>query len=310
MSGYNSIENVNSSQAAAIPGLFGIWLILNTFLTINIALLIISRHSCKRILSGLVLISLVAVIFGSIMDGKSQGLLIVASIILPSIIIGMSYFLTNSRFRSFKRRVFLLSIAALISIILLFGFIGYIRTGGRIEGGSIMQIFNYLQFPLINMEWQLQEFGLVDGAGNIFPLLAGLIPYRLISGSEYGLYNTYAIFSFFYPEPGIGAGYFGPAHLAFGIVGVIVFGFLTGLISRKIFNLARFDPRWSVPYSCFVWPLISAHSYSHLTSALFFLIPFFFSIIISHFVFFSRPLKNPPYLPQMCYHMHNGSLQI
>lgn len=285
LSGSTTIDNINESQSTTIPGLFGIWLVSNTVLAISATLAVIARHSCKRTLSVLILVLGLAVIFGSIMAGKRQSLLIAGSLIIPSIIIGMNYFLTNHRLRFFNRRIFKLTIISLIAVVFAFGVIGHLRTAGSIEGGSIMQLFNYLEYPLINMEWQLREFGLLDGAENIIPLISGFIPYKLISGSDFGLDNTYAIYSFFYPEPGIGAGYFGAVHLAFGIVGVIVFGALTGLISRKVFNLAKFDPRWSVPYSCFVWPLISAHSYSHLTSILFFFLPFVLSIVISHFVF-------------------------
>lgn len=135
------------------------------------------------------------------------------------------------------------------------------------------------------MEWQLSVFGLFEGAGNIVPLLSGFIPYKIISGRDFGMDNTIEIYSFFYPEPGIGSGFFGPVHLAFGIYGVLLFGAFAGYFASKIFGLANKDPRWIIPYTIFIWPLIAAHSYSHLTSILFFILPFTLSIIISHFVF-------------------------
>lgn len=292
LSGAITIENVNESQSVAIPGLFGIWLVLNTVLAINLALAVIARHSSIRIISVMILVMGLAVFFGSVMAGKRQSLLIAVSLVIPSIAFGMNYFLTDRRLRVFHVRVLKLSISSLGAIVFVFGIIGHLRTSGQIEGNSIMQIFSYLEYPLINMEWQLIEFGLVESANIILPFIAGFIPYKLISGADFGLDNTYTIYSFFYPEPGIGAGYFGPVHLAFGINGVIVFGALTGLISRIIYNRAIFDPRWSVPYSCFVWPLISAHSYSHLTSVLFFFLPFVLSVIISYFVF--KRIKKAP----------------
>jgi oligosaccharide repeat unit polymerase len=285
LKGSLAVDAVNDAQASSFPGLFGIWLLSNTMLIISVTLSVISRLSYKPILSTIIKISIVAVIFGAIMAGKRQSLLIAATIIIPSIIIGIKFYLTKEKFRALSRRITFLTFITFTFLIIAFGVIGQIRTGNDIEIDSRVQIFNYLEYPLINMEWQLSEFGLLNGAGNIIPLVAGLIPYKLVSGSEYGLDNTFAIYSFFYPEPGIGAGFFGPVHLAFGILGVVFFGAVTGFYSRKVFNLANSDPRWLVPYSCFVWPLVSAHSYSHLTSILFFILPFVLSVFLSRYVF-------------------------
>jgi oligosaccharide repeat unit polymerase len=230
LTGALAVDAVNEIQASSIPGLFGVWFLANSILVIATSLMLVSNLSRRTFFTAILVLSICAVFFGAIVAGKRQSLLIAATIIIPSVIIGTKFFLTKNKARVLDRRIILSAIVSVIFLVIIFGVIGQVRTSNNIESSSLLQIFNYLEYPLINMEWQLSEFGLIGGASIITPLFAGLIPYKFISGSEFGLDNTFAIYSFFYPEPGIGAGYFGPIHLAFGVLGVLFFGLVTGYL--------------------------------------------------------------------------------
>lgn len=291
VSSSSDINAVNETQATEIPGLFGLWFIINIILSLVLSLEIVATIPRNRISSMYVLLGTTAVLLGAILAGKRQGLIVSISIIAPAIIIALSHLNDPKTKKIILRKININLFIWLALFFVSFGAIGTIRSGGDAGGGSLRQMLSYLDFPLINMEWQIQEFGLFSGSGNFLPLISGIIPYKAIAGSEFGIDFSYIVFGFMYPEPGIGAGFFGPVHLSFGIYGVIAFSAIIGYFSRKIFNKAITDPRWGLPYCIFVWPLFSAHSYSHFISALFFLLPFIISIATSHYSY--QKISNP-----------------
>jgi oligosaccharide repeat unit polymerase len=193
-------------------------------------------------------------------------------------------FLENIDVSHRRNEIFkILSSSAVWSIVLaviFFVVVGSLRNGAEISSG-FYQISQYLQFPLINLEWQIAEFGFFWGQSNWFPLISGMIPHKLLASSDISQSMAQLVFGFTYPEPGIGAGYFGPAHLALGLTGVIVYGFFTGLVSAFFYSKSQISVVWIVPYSFFIWPLISAHSYNHFLTLLFFPAPLLISLALS-----------------------------
>lgn len=281
------VGDVNQLQASSFPGLFGIWLTVNNLLifivSVSIFMFVSNRENFPRYL----ILAIIFIIFGAILGGKRQGLFVAGSVTFSFVYIALAnHFQSGLAKNILKKSIAIFYFFALV-LIVISALIAAIRVVDN-SGLGFVSLYRYLEYPLINMEWQIDNFGLVAGADNFFPLVAGFIPYKLIFGSMYGIENAELIFDFFYPEPGIGAGYFGPVHLAYGLSGVIVFGFFTGYLAKKVYNLAIVDIRWVLPYSTFIWPLFSAHSYTHFLSLLFFATPFLFSWFISKYCFKSQ----------------------
>ncbi len=282
--GSMDVGAVNQLQASSFPGLFGVWFTVNNLLISIVSVAILMCVSNHENFPRYLVMGIIFIIFGAILGGKRQGLFIAGGVMFSFVFIAIGNHFQLSLAKNILKKSIVIFYFFIMALILISAFIATIRVVDNSESGFV-SLYRYLDYPLINMEWQIDNFGLIAGADNIFPLVAGFIPYKLISGSGYGLENTELIFDFFYPEPGIGAGYFGPAHLAFGMIGVIVFGFITGYFSRKIYNLAIVDIRWVLPYCTFIWPLFSAHSYTHFLSFLFFVVPFIASCLISRYCF-------------------------
>lgn len=281
-SNISDIHDMNVDQSTAVPGLFGINLIMNTSAVFMIA---ISRNAqnigvlvLKRHVTMLLSISL----FLAIISTAKRQFLIEAIVLYFSI----SVLIQGAKNKSvIKKNLKYISIGVVSVLIFtaVFGFIGNLRSIDGV-GSGFEQIKLYLEYPLINLEWQLANYGYIVPELKIEPIIFNFVPYKFFAGSATGRDVTELVYGFLYPEPGIGAGMFGPLILAFGLWGVIFFSFGIGWFCQEIYSRSLVDYRYIVPYATCVWPLVSGHSYNHFLSPIFFWIPFMSAIGISRII--------------------------
>ena len=279
--GIVNVNDVNDIQSTSNSSIFGLFYSIQTCFLILISQGI-GFSLINRKLNINLLIYLALIFFGSFISGKRQGAVIITSVFLTSFLIYAGYMKDYILARRLFRMATFYGILFLVLFIPLFGLIGSLRSGSNL-GDGVTQLFTYLDFPLINFEWQCEEFGLFRGANNWAPFFSSMVPYKLIANTNLFFDSYDQIYNFSYPEPGIGAGYFGNVHLALGFLGVLVYGFITGIFCKKIFLLAISNIQWVVPYGLITWPLLSAHSYAHFNNLIFFPLPFLLSVAIAKF---------------------------
>jgi len=260
-----SVKEINDLQATGFPGQFGILLVLNTLCMISCAALIISKSFKRKGLytSIFFLIS----ILGSLSAGKRQGIFILLSIVSIAYIAKM-----NSESKKVPKSLIITLAIAVGSLLATFALIGQMRD-------SDTGIINYMEYPLINFEWQIENFKFMGG-GNIFPMIAGFFPYKMLINEETiaGLGEgenpvTQIIFGFVYPEPGIGAGFYGALHLGVGFIGCIVFALILGACIGRLYQKSHNNIHSLMLYCICAWPLASSLSYNLFLVAGFFLVP-------------------------------------
>ena len=259
------IREVNALQANGFFGQFGLFLIFTILSSVIYCLLLLSEPFQNK--ATYQKIFLAAAIIGSLSAGKRQGLFLLIALIVVMHIIKLT--VTGRRLKTSSLFTILLGVILAICI---FEYIGYLRGAG-------LSFISYLEYPVINFEWQMSTFGM-DGPSNLFPLISGFIPFKilidlsssesLISGEE-----SYAelVYGFRYPEPGIGAGFYGPIHLGLGIYGCILYALLFGLFIGHIYRSAYNSLNYKIIYGLCAWPLVSALSYNLFLISSFFVLP-------------------------------------
>lgn len=267
-----SILEVNALQATGFFGQFGLFLIFTILSSVIYCLLLLSepfknKETYKNIFFA-------AAIIGSLSAGKRQGLFLLMALIVVIHIIKLS--MTGRRLKTSS--IFTILLVVIFAIII-FEYIGNLRGAGS-------SFISYLEYPVINFEWQMATFGM-DGSGNLFPLISGFIPYKILidfSSTEYLISGGESVgeilYGFRYPEPGIGAGFYGPIHLGIGFFGCILYALIFGFVIGHIYRLAHTRLNYKIIYGLCAWPLVSALSYNLFLISSFFVLPVLSAIIL------------------------------
>jgi oligosaccharide repeat unit polymerase len=266
------IREVNLIQSTGFFGQFGLFLIFTILCSVIYCLLILSEPFQNKVTYKNIF--LIAAIVGSLSAGKRQGLFILITLMVVVHIINLS-----KTGRRVKLSLFFTIIFGIILAICIFEYIGYLRGAG-------LSFVSYLEYPIINFEWQISTFG-VSGPNNLFPLISGFIPYKILfdySATEYIISGeeSYAelIFGFRYPEPGIGAGFYGPIHLGFGLSGCLLYALIFGIFIGYIYRSAHSSLNFKIIYGLCAWPLVSALSYNLFLISSFFVLPTLCALIL------------------------------
>jgi oligosaccharide repeat unit polymerase len=211
-------------------------------------------------------------IFGSLVAGKRQGLLIFITFLLCGLSIQfgnplkpiLKFFALPSN-RVVRTVIYSSVIGALV---LLIGFLSSLRMGTGSEVSGIDEILNYLQYPLINLEAQCEEIGLGPYKYNLLYPLLTLLPFKAYETIAPPLNELP-----FRPEPTIGAGFYGSIHWGMGLVGIVFYAFIFGMISKFFYKKSSTSLFHLLVYCQISWTLLSAHTYNHFFTLIFLPIP-------------------------------------
>ena len=151
-------------------------------------------------------------------------------------------------------------------LILLTGFLGSVRVGGRLgfDWSGMQDLIHYLELPLINFEGQTAIIGFGPHIFNPGGLLIGLLPSKLAAPLIGSVYQVP-----FLLEPTLGAGFYGPLLWETGMPGVVVFSFLVGRLSKSFYNRAYSSLFHFLVYCLMSWALFAAHTYNHFLTLIF-----------------------------------------
>jgi oligosaccharide repeat unit polymerase len=233
-------------------------------------------------------------VFGSLISGKRQGLLIC----LTFLACGLSICFNNPLkpilkfFNLPNGQVIRLAIYAstIGGLVALFGFLSYLRIGSGAEISGMAEILNYLQYPLINLESQCAQIGLNPYKPSFFYPLLTLLPYRLYEGLALALSDLPMR-----PEPTIGAGFYGNIHWGLGIPGVIIYAVLFGFLAQYFYKKAANHFPHLLIYCQISWTLLSAHTYNHFFTLIFLPVPallfLVFSALFNHAHIHPKPVN-------------------
>lgn len=291
ITGVSNVTEVNELQRDSGFGQLGSLTALLFFLNGLLLVLLIKSAEIKKKPKLLFFLAFCVEIFGTLVAGKRQGLLIC----LTFLACGLSIYFNNPlkpvlKFLNLPSsraiRVFIYS--TIIGILLfLIGFLSSLRVGTGAEVSGIEEILNYLQFPLINLEAQCQEIGLSPYKFNVLYPLLTLLPYKAYEGFAPAL-NELPI----RPEPTIGAGFYGNIHWGLGITGIIIYAFLFGFISKYFYKKASKGLPYLLIYCQISWTLLSAHTYNHFFTLIFLPVPAILFFVFC--VLFNRSIKQEP----------------
>lgn len=295
----STVADANNLQNNASSGQFGILLALLFFLNPLILLIIIRSFESGRKDTIIFLSVSFIEIFGGLMAGKRQAMMITSMFIAC----GLSLHF-NDPFKPLLDiinipknnliRLFLLG--GLVSLIIwIMGAMIGLRTGNATTAFSgIDEILTYLELPLINLESQCEAIGLGFEQKNFAYPFIRLLPYGLIQSIMMSAKDLP-----YYPEPTASAGFYGELHWGFGLYGIILFSFIAGLVSKYLYTRASYSIFHFLAYCQISWTLISAHSYNHFLTLMFIPVPtlilFLFSRIIDNSKFSTtKSLKIQP----------------
>ncbi|MEA5566421.1 O-antigen polymerase [Anabaena sp. UHCC 0399] len=211
-------------------------------------------------------------IFAGIMAGKRQSLLMT----IMFLSCGLSIYYNNFLVYIFNiiyipRNPVLrliLSIMGLVFIVTLIGILGSLRTGSNSDDSGIDQIITYLQLPLINLEAQCRDIGLIPEKTNLLYPLLSLLPKKIYEGLIFDEIDFPIR-----PEPTIGAGFYGTIHWGTGIIGIIIYSLIFGLISKYFYKGSFNNLLHLLVYCQISWTLFSAHTYNHFLNLIYLPIP-------------------------------------
>jgi oligosaccharide repeat unit polymerase len=266
------VNTVNELQKESGFGQLGIFTISLFFLNGLLLALLIKSIETNQKINWFFLFASTIEIFGTLISGKRQGILIYIVYILCGLSIRFNNPLTTllKTFKLPSNKILRLTIFISGFTLLLFaiGFISSLRGGRGIERSGIDEIMDYLQFPLINLEAQCQQIGLNPYKFNfVYPLIS-LLPFKLFE--NFALANSDLPFR---PEPTIGAGFYGNIHWGLGIIGIALYSFLFGLVSKYFYQNSFKRLSHLLIYCLISWTLLSAHTYNHFLNLIFIPVP-------------------------------------
>ncbi|MBW4665957.1 MAG: oligosaccharide repeat unit polymerase [Cyanomargarita calcarea GSE-NOS-MK-12-04C] len=279
ITGTSNVTEVNEIQRESGFGQLGALTVSLFLLNGFLLILIIKNFESKQKATLLFILIFCIQIFGGLMAGKRQSLLTTIMFLFCGLSIRYNNPLkpitqilnipTNKIIR------FFLFASILTIIVSLMGFISSARTGGTgSEVSGIEEIFNYLQFPLINLEAQCGEIGLGPYKFNFLYPLFSLLPNKIYEGIAPGLSDLPIR-----PEPTIGAGFYGNIHWGMGLLGIVIYSFVIGLTSKYFYKKSFTSLFHLLVYCQISWTLLSAHTYNHFFNLIFLPIPSFLFFI-------------------------------
>jgi oligosaccharide repeat unit polymerase len=278
-----TVDDINELQASSGFGQLGLLLISGFLLNAVILTRICIWHYLGMRNKIFTFIIIFISIITSVIAGKRQGLAISVVFVGIGLIIIFSdpllYLFRRTRIRFAKLIVKSIYAFLLFSFILLFGYIGKIRGGESDISLELIlgELVKYYELPLINFEHLYSIIGFGPYDFNLLTLLIGFIPYKW-------LIDLNLIKDMLVPlEPTAGYGFFGGIIYSFGILGVIIFSFFSGGLSRVIYNKSFYSFTFLLIYCQLSWTLIAAHTYNFILSAHFLWAPAALFVIFNYF---------------------------
>lgn len=285
ITGVTNVTEINDLQSESGFGQLGTLSASLFFLNGLLLILMIKSAEVQKRPRLIFLIALCLEVFSTSMSGKRQGLIIC----LTFLACGLSMYFGNPLKPLLKffhlpngRVVRSLIYSSIVgSFIFLMGFMTSLRVGSGFQISGISEIFNYLQYPLINLEAQCGEIGLSPDHHNfLYPLLT-LLPYK--AAADFMPFLSELPIR---PEPTIGAGFYGQIHWGLGITGVMFYSFVFGLISKYFYKKSSTSLVHLLIYCQIFWTLLAAHTYNHFFTLIFLPIPAILFFVFC--VFFNR----------------------
>jgi oligosaccharide repeat unit polymerase len=278
-----TVSDANDIQTNAGGGQFGVLLVLLLFLNSLIVMFIIKNFESGRQDTLIFLAIAFVEIFGSLMAGKRQGIMITLMFILCGLSLRFQDPLKPIAkimgIPSNKLIKFLILIAIGSLMVWLMGAMMGLRNGNAGSASGTDEILTYLELPLINLESQCEAIGFgFDQKSFLYPFVH-LLPYTLTQGMMLSIKDLP-----FHPEPTASAGFYGELHWGFGIYGIIVFSFIAGLICKYLYSRSSSSIFHFLAYCQISWTLISAHSYNHFLTLMFIPVPVFIIFVFSKII--------------------------
>lgn len=164
-----------------------------------------------------------------------------------------------------------------VAVLIFFESIGTLRTGQG-ERGDFGEAVRYLELPLINLEYQCELAGFGPGDSCPRALCRNLLPRR----AQLILPDSFVNFR---PpprlEPTSPTGFYGELHWYSGVVGVILFAFFAGWLSKLCYVNASRSPFLFFCYCQLAWPLVACHTYNHFLNLLYVPVPVFLCRVLA-----------------------------
>jgi oligosaccharide repeat unit polymerase len=280
LTGTANVLEINEFQRDSGFGQFGFLTASLFFLNGLLLILLIKGMEAQRQPKFIFLIAFGVEVFGSLIAGKRQGLLIC----LTFLACGLSLYFNNPlkpilnllNLPSGKSiRIFIYA-ATVSGLVGLMGWFSSLRIGSGVEISGISEILNYLQYPLINLEAQCAEIGLNPDHFNFFYPLLTLLPYKSYEVMAPALSELPMRL-----EPTIGAGFYGNIHWGLGLLGIIIYALLFGWLSKYCYRKAAHQLTYLLIYCQIAWTLLSAHTYNHFFTLIFLPVPALLFLVFS-----------------------------
>jgi oligosaccharide repeat unit polymerase len=277
-----SVNDINEIQTNSSAGQFGILASLLLFLNSFVLIIIVKSFESGKKYTFLFGLIIFIEIFGGLMAGKRQSLLITAVFVTCGL--SLRYVnpfkpildIINIPTAKFIRFFTVIAVASLI--IWIIGAASAIRSGNSNSSG-IDEIFRYLELPLINLESQCETIGFGFTQNNFMYPFISLLPFSMMQDAILSVKDLPR-----YPEPTSPAGFYGALHWGFGIYGTISASFIFGLISKYLYSRSSHNIFYFLTYCQISWTLIAAHTYNHFLTLLFIPVPTIVLLLFSKII--------------------------
>jgi oligosaccharide repeat unit polymerase len=280
-----TVSDINDMQKNSNAGQLGLLTSLLLFLNSFIIILVIKSFEGGKKDTLLFLVITLVEIFGGLMAGKRQGLLITVIFVMCGL--ALRY---ENPFKPIlnilnipKAKILRFSIVMLVtlSLVWMMGAMSVLRTGDSksMSSSGLDEILRYLELPLINLESQCETIGLGFSRNNLIYPFIPLLPYGVQQDVISAIEDSPR-----YPEPTSPPGFYGSLHWGLGIYGTIAFSFIFGLICQYFYSMSSYNIFYFLTYCQIAWPLISSHTYNHFFTLLFLPVPTFLVWLLSKVV--------------------------
>ena len=269
-SGDLDVESVNQAQLSSGFGQIG-FLFVTLILLQGMLLIEIIRANAAGVPRPIRILSLVFFIFLlHLSAGKRQGIFIATAFIVCglSLSIGNPFaaFLRAIGLQVTRFRVIGFFVAIIAILFAAFEITGSIRTGSESEHQGL-ELFTYVELPLINLEAQSEQMGLTPNRLDISAIFVTLLPAKIRDEVMRGIRLPTL------PEPTAPTGFFGSVQWFGGLTFAALFALLAGLICKWLYVKSRDSLAALLCYSQISWALLSAHTYNHFLNLVFVPLP-------------------------------------
>jgi len=271
-SGYD-IGTANTAQDASGFGQFGLLRITVSALSALAVVGFISKIGSRRSNRKILWAAIGVAVFASVFAGKTQGFFLLGCMLFTGVALAganplgvLSRRCQSSR-ASAGRTVFLMVLLFFV-LVLFHTSVHYVRSPGQKGFGvgyAFKSVGNYLSYPLMNMEKQVEVAGFSGGRSDWRGLLVGLFPYKLrktfMSDRDLPLRPRV--------EPTAPSGFLSLPHWCLGLGWMLVFMFAVGVLCKYLYVRSRRSLFCLLAYSQIAWTLVAAHSYNHFLALIF-----------------------------------------